>query len=59
MHAHGTKSLPIEALTDKRNITLTFVSLSLTIADHNMAGKTKAGLPRFFIFPSVLPKSKP
>ena len=54
MVAHGSKSVPIAGLSDKSNITLTFV-LSLAgdflpvqvICD----GKTKQRQPRGFVFP--------
>ena len=54
MAAHGTKSVPIKGLADKRNIILTFV---ITLASDFLpmqviyAGKTKASLPRGFSFP--------
>ncbi len=54
MHARGAKSVPIQGLKDKRNITLTFVvSLSGEFLPMQIiyAGKTKASLPRGFVFP--------
>ena len=50
----GAKSVPIKGLTDKRNITLTFViSLSGNFLPMQViyTGKTKASLPRSFKFP--------
>lgn len=50
----GSKSVPIQGLTDKRNITLTFV-ISLTGKFLPMqvmySSKTKASQPRNFVFP--------
>ena len=54
MHDRGANSVPIQGLKDKRNITLTFVvSLSGEFLPMQIiyAGKTKASLPRGFIFP--------
>ena len=54
MSARGSKSVPIEGLTDKRNITLTF---SVTLAGAFLpmqiiySGTTKASQPRNFVFP--------
>ena len=54
MNARGSKSVPIEGLTDKRNITLTF---SITLSGKFLpmqiiySGKTKASQPRGFVFP--------
>ena len=54
MAARGEKSVPIKGLTDKRNITLTFVvslsgeSLPMQIIN---GGKTTASQPRGFQFP--------
>ena len=50
----SAKSVPIEGLTDKRNITLTFsVTLSGTFLPMQViySGKTKASQPRNFVFP--------
>ena len=53
MAAHGSKSVPIVGLSDKRNITLTFV---VTLAGDFLTmqtisvGKTKASQPRGFLF---------
>ena len=55
MARNGSKSIPIKGLTDKRNITLTFVA---TLAGDFLplqviyGGKTKASLPRGFKFPT-------
>ena len=54
MHDCGANSVPIQGLKDKRNITLTFVvSLSGEFLPMQIiyAGKSKASLPRGFIFP--------
>ncbi len=54
MATQGSKSVPIKGLTDKRNITLTFVvSYSGEFLPMQIiyAGKTKASQPRGFIFP--------
>ena len=54
MAVHGASSVPIKGLTDKRNITLTFViSLSGEFLPMQIiyGGKTKASLPRGFAFP--------
>ena len=54
MAAKGVKSVPVQGLTDKRNITLTFVVtfkgdfLPMQVI---YGGKTKASLPRGFVFP--------
>lgn len=55
MASRGSKSVPIKGLSDKRNITLTFV---ITLSGEFLplqiiyAGKTKASLPRGFTFPA-------
>ena len=55
MAEKNSKSVPIKGLTDKRNITLTFViSLAgefLPMQVPIYLGKTKASLPRNFVFP--------
>ena len=54
MAATNSQSVPIKGLTDKRNITLTFViSLSGEFLPLQIIyqGKTKASLPRNFSFP--------
>ena len=54
MATHGARSVPIKGLTDKRNITLTFaVSLTGEFLPMQIiyGGKTKASLPRGFVFP--------
>jgi len=54
MAAHGSKSVPIAGLSDKRNITLTFVvTLSGEFLPMQIiyAGKTKQSQPRGFVFP--------
>ena len=54
MAIHGSKSVPIAGLSDKRNITLTFVvSLAgeLLPMQTIYAGKTKQSQPRGFAFP--------
>ena len=54
MAAHGSKSVPIAGLSDKRNITLTFVvSLAGEFLPMQViyAGKTKQSQPRGFVFP--------
>lgn len=54
MSTRGSKSVPIKGLTDKRNITLTFVvSLSGQFLPVQIiyAGKTTASQPRGFVFP--------
>ena len=54
MAKEGSKSVPIKGLTDKRNITLTFV---ITLSGQFLpmqviySGKTKASQPRCFTFP--------
>lgn len=64
MAATNSQSVPIKSLTDKRNITLTFViSLSGKFLPLQIMykGKTKASLHRNFSFPksfSVAQKSK-
>ena len=55
MASHGSKSVPIKGLSDKRNITLNFViTLSGEILPLQIiyGGKTKANLPRGFAFPT-------
>ena len=54
MAEKNSKSVPIKGLTDKRNITLTFViSLAGEFLPMQVIyqGKTKASLPRNFVFP--------
>ena len=54
MAQSGSSSVPVKGLTDKRNITLTFVvSLSGEFLPMQIiySGKTTASLPRGFIFP--------
>lgn len=54
MAARGSKSVSIQGLSDKRNITLTFVvTLSLKFLPMQIiySGKTKASQPRGFVFP--------
>ena len=54
MAAHGSKSVAIAGLSDKRNITLTFVvSLAGEFLPMQViyAGKTKQSQPRGFVFP--------
>ena len=54
MATHGARSVLIKGLTDKRNITLTFaVSLTGEFLPMQIiyGGKTKASLPRGFVFP--------
>ena len=54
MAAHGSKSIPIAGLSNKRNITLTFVvSLAGECLPMQIiyAGKTKQSQPRGFVFP--------
>lgn len=53
MAKRGQKSVSIKGLTDKRNITLTFVSLSGEFLPFQIiyAGKTTASQPRGFKFP--------
>lgn len=54
MSAKGSKSVPIQGLTDKRNITLTFsITLAGTFLPMQIiySGKTKASQPRNFVFP--------
>ena len=55
MNKKGSKTVPIEGLTDKRNITLTFsVTLSGIFLPMQIiySGKTKASQPRNFVFPN-------
>lgn len=54
MAARGSKSIPIAGLSDKRNITLTFVvSLASEFLPMQViyAGGTKQSQPRGFVFP--------
>ena len=54
MAEKNSKSVPIKGLTDKRNITLTFaISLAGEFLPMQVIyqGKTKASLPRNFVFP--------
>ena len=62
MALRGSKAIPIKGITDKRAITLTFV---ITLSNDFLpmqviyCGKTKAGQPRVFKFPSwILHHSK-
>ena len=54
MPAQGSKSISIKGLTDKRNITLTFVislSVKFLLMQIIYGGQTKASQPRGFVFP--------